>query len=69
MASEMQKPAVLANARCVIYANDNMHDLTGGLLHARSKQAARSTTPKIYDFDLFHPEDAIEYFSVRFVSF
>jgi hypothetical protein len=68
MASEMQQPAVLANARCVIYANEHMHDLTGGLLHARSKQAEVDNT-KIYDFDLFHPEDAIEYFSVRFVSF
>jgi hypothetical protein len=66
MASEMQQPAVLANARCVIYANKHMHDLTGGLLHARSKQAEVDNT-KIYDFDLFHPEDAIEYFSVRLI--
>jgi hypothetical protein len=41
MASEMQQPAVLANAQCVINANEHMHDLTGGLLHARSKQAER----------------------------
>jgi hypothetical protein len=44
MAFEMQQPAVLANARCVIYANEHMHDLTGGLLHARSKQAEVDNT-------------------------
>jgi hypothetical protein len=64
----MQQPAVLANAQCVINANEHMHDLTGELLHARSKQAEVDNT-KICDFDLFHPEDAIEYISVRFVSF
>jgi hypothetical protein len=28
--------------------NEHLHDLTGGLLHARSKQAARSTNSKIH---------------------
>eukprot|EP01122_Echinamoeba_exundans_P001750 TRINITY_DN1174_c0_g2_i1.p1 TRINITY_DN1174_c0_g2~~TRINITY_DN1174_c0_g2_i1.p1 ORF type:complete len:678 (+),score=133.34 TRINITY_DN1174_c0_g2_i1:253-2286(+) len=60
MTAELQQPAIICHARTILYVNEKMHDLTGGVIAARSQQ----TSAKFYDFDLLHPDDAVRYFSL-----
>jgi hypothetical protein len=60
MTAELQQPAIICHARTILYVNEKMHDLTGGIIAARSQQ----TAAKFYDFDLLHPDDAVRYFSI-----
>lgn len=60
MTADLQQPAVICHARTILYVNDKMHQLTGGVIAARSRQ----TSARFYDFDLLHPEDAVRYFSL-----
>lgn len=60
MTADMQQPAIICHARTILYVNEKMHEMTGGIIAARAHQ----TSAPFYDFDIFHPEDAVRYFSL-----